>query len=128
MSSSSCEHPGWWGCHDPTTTRHPTPSPTSSQTRATKTPEPHTCETPGLFFGCHDRSSRHTSPADVSTSPTTEVITGAPSATVSVSSEQPTSTKAGHGGKKKKHKRCKHPALFGLICLDGYEEVEIPEL
>ncbi len=123
-TSSSCEHPGWWGCYDPTTTRNPTPSPTSSQTRATKTPEPRTCATPGLFFGCHDRP-RHTGPNDVSTIPTTGVITGAPSPTAS--SEQPTSTKAGHGGKKK-HKRCKHPAFFGLICLDGYEEVEIPEL
>ncbi|KIW19564.1 hypothetical protein PV08_00137 [Exophiala spinifera] len=121
-TSSTCEHPGWWGCRDQTTSPKATPSPTVSQTRATMTGAPSTCETPGFFFGCRDRP-RQTS-ADDSSTTKTGIITDAPSATAS--STLPTSTKAGHGGKKKHE--CKHPAFFGLICLDRYEAVAALEL
>jgi lipase ATG15 len=125
-TSSMCEHPGWWGCRDDsTTTSKASPSPSSSQTKATKTAEPHTCETPGLFFGCHDR---HTDPNDIPTTySTTQGITDAPSPTAS--GVQPTSTQTDKDGKKKKkHGKCKHRAFFGLICLDDYDDVDVPEL
>lgn len=112
-TSSTCEHPGWFGCHDPSTTKIASPSPT--RTEATKTGGPHTCETPGLFFGCHDRHP-HTGP--------TASITDGPRP--SASSAEPTSTQTDGDGKKRR--KCKHPAFFGLICLGDYEDVDLPEL
>lgn len=115
-SSTTCKQPGWWGCHDPTSTPdHASPAPTQSQTKATKTD---TCETPGFFFGCHDRHA-HTSTS------TSATITQAPSQ--SVSSAIPSSTKSHHEGRKKR--KCKHRAFFGLICLDEAEDGEyVPEI
>ncbi|KAL3474900.1 Alpha/Beta hydrolase protein [Aspergillus californicus] len=46
-TTSTCKDPGWFGCRDPT-------SPTTPPTSAPKTP---TCETPGLFWGCHDTTA-----------------------------------------------------------------------
>ncbi|KAI1619046.1 triacylglycerol lipase [Exophiala viscosa] len=124
-TESDCAQPGWWGCRDDTTTSTAIPSPTSSHTRATKTAEPHTCETPGLFFGCHDRPG-HSETHELSrTHATTGQVTDAPTPTAST--VQPTSTQS-KDGRKRKHKRCKHPAFFGLICLDDDDEVEVHDL
>ncbi|KAL2443661.1 hypothetical protein ABEF95_009546 [Exophiala dermatitidis] len=112
-SSSACEHPGWFGCRDPTSTEAAHPSPTSSQSSARKTAEPHTCETPGLFFGCRDDHRWH--------SHTESPITQSPS--LSTTSALPSSTKVDDGGRR--HRKCKHPAFFGLICLDRYEDMEM---
>ncbi|KAK5056080.1 hypothetical protein LTR84_012631 [Exophiala bonariae] len=119
-SSTTCKQPGWWGCHDPTTTTDKaSPAPTQSQTKATKTD---TCETPGFFFGCHDRHSHTSTSMESSTS---ETITQAPSR--SVSSATPSSTKSHREGKRRR--KCKHRAFFGLICLDEaeYDDYE-PEI
>lgn len=121
-ASSICEHPGFFGCRDRQYTRTATPSPTSTQTKATKTADPDTCETPGLFFGCRDRHS-HARSKDLSTTlGTTASITESPS--LSATSSQPSSTHT------RRYKKCKHRAFFGLICLDQYDDMETdaPEL
>ncbi|EXJ90362.1 hypothetical protein A1O1_03461 [Capronia coronata CBS 617.96] len=120
-ASSTCDHPGWLGCRDPTSTKLASPSPTTSQIRATKTADPDKCETPGLFFGCRDRHP-HTGSDHISTTPGTTALTSHSSAP-SISSAQPSSTVADDGGRR--HKKCKHRAFFGLICLDEYEDVEL---
>lgn len=100
--TSDCDQLGWFGCDDPS------PSSTASiSSRSTATP--HTCETPGLFFGCHDR---HTRSSTIPSSPITPSmsITSAPA---------PTSTKS-----PKRKRKCKHRAFFGLICLDDTEGVD----
>jgi lipase ATG15 len=58
-STSSCQHPGWFGCKDPTSatsgsTPTPTPTPTPSPSTAT-------CTSKG-FFGliCYDKSGDRT--------------------------------------------------------------------
>ena len=85
-SSSSCQHPGFFGgCNDKT-------SPSTS-TNATHSAGPHHCKTPGLFFGCRDKPTP---------SPT--------SARGTTSAPQPTQTP--------KPSHCKHKAWFGLICRD----------
>jgi len=123
-TTSTCQHPGWWGCRDPTTTHPPTPSPTSSQTKATKTGESSTCKTPGFFFGCKDRH-HSTGRNDASVSTTiTDAPSASPSPSLSASSVEPSRT---YSTDPKDHGKCKHPALFGLMCLDRYEEV-VPEL
>ncbi|ETN42984.1 uncharacterized protein HMPREF1541_02142 [Cyphellophora europaea CBS 101466] len=92
-SSTSCDHPGWWGCKDPT--------PTSTSSTAKHTDDHETCETPGLFFGCRDRH-HHTSTSSFP-------ITSAPDSTgVATSTASSSSSRWS----------CKHPAFFGLICLD----------
>ncbi|EXJ80806.1 hypothetical protein A1O3_07090 [Capronia epimyces CBS 606.96] len=116
-ASSTCEHPGWLGCRDSTVTKGPSPSPTSSQTRASKTAEPHTCETPGLFFGCRDRQRHTHSIHDSLPSGTTASVTESPS--TSASSTQPSSTET------RRHEKCRHRAFFGLICLGQNEDADV---
>ncbi len=124
-TSTSCEYPGWWGCRDPTspgTTGHTAfPSPTTSSPSASKTANPHkkhTCKHPGLFFGCHDEDHHG------SLTTKTDLITSIP--TPSASSAQ--STQPSTSGHDKKHRKCKNPVFFGLVCLDGYEDEYVPEL
>jgi lipase ATG15 len=103
--SSSCKHPGWFGCNDPS------PSPTRSETSASKTASSHTtCETPGFFWGCYDTST--TTTASITSS---FPITSAPSKTTAIASSASTGTSA-----------CKHRAFFGLICVDSAERDSLP--
>ncbi|RVX68694.1 hypothetical protein B0A52_07121 [Exophiala mesophila] len=128
-STSTCQHPGWFGCRDPTASHPtPTPAPTQSHTKASMTSEPYTCETPGLFFGCRDRkhpSSSNGAPIGSKSASITTVPRPTQSASLSEATSAVSSTKSHHGGKK--HEKCKHPAFFGLICLDEYEAY-VPEL
>ena len=106
-ASSTCEKPGWFGCKDPS------PSPTTSRTSASKTASSHTsCETPGFFWGCYDTT---TTASSTSTFP----ITSAPSSTTASTSSAPTASST---GKHKHRRKCKHPAFFGLICLDSADD------
>lgn len=95
--STTCEHDGWWGCRDP--------EPTSTSSTAKQTDSPGTCKTPGFFFGCRDRHHHHAT----STFP----ITSAPTTTPVVTSTATSTSSA---------RSCKHPAFFGLICLDGDDD------
>jgi len=99
-TSTSCRNPGWFGCRD-----QAQPSSTPSPTKATPTANPHVCQTPGLFFGCRDRSSAGATTASVP-------ITSAPSLSATATSVPPE-----HG------RKCEHRAFFGLICLDGTDDV-----
>jgi lipase ATG15 len=101
VSSTDCEHPGWWGCKDPT--------PTATAPTTKQTSEPETCKTPGFFFGCRDRHHHH----KTSSFP----ITSAPSSTA-VGSSTTTATSSAQ-------ERCKHPAFFGLICLDEADDDQV---
>lgn len=89
LSSTTCKTPGWFGCNDPITTSHTTPVPTSSK-----------CETPGFFYGCHDKSATTTTQSHAITSPPPM-----PSSTA----VSPSATKA-HS--------CSSAEWFGLICVD----------
>ncbi|KIX02291.1 uncharacterized protein Z518_08230 [Rhinocladiella mackenziei CBS 650.93] len=116
--SSSCQHPGWWGCRDPTTTQESSPSPASSQTIPTRTAKQHTCQSPGFFFGCRDRTVYD------STIPTTRLITEAPILTASTA--QPSITQSNDD--EKGRGKCRHHAFFGLICLDQAQDIDTIEL
>ncbi|MCJ1363075.1 putative lipase atg15 [Acarospora aff. strigata] len=108
-TTTSCKTPGWFGCRDPTQTSKTgaTPKPTitttvkptghrsDSHTFAPSSTTHSHCKTPGLFFGCHDRSStkhRHS-------------VTSPPTSHSTVSRTASTSS-------------CTSEAWFGLICLD----------
>ncbi len=84
-STSSCETPGWFGCNDPTTSSSKS-APTSKQ-----------CQTPNLFFGCHDETSTRTHSHPI-TSPPPMPTSTAPITTTSHS--------------------CISSEWFGLICVD----------
>jgi lipase ATG15 len=94
--STSCSHPGWFGCKDP--------EPTSTSSTAKQTDGPGACKTPGFFFGCRDRDHGHHGHHTTSDAH----ITPAPTSTATATSATSTSSKW----------KCKHPAFFGLICLD----------
>lgn len=100
--STSCAHPGFWGCRDSS------PSSTVVTPSVSQTASAHSCETPGIFFGCYDRTTFSTS---------THPITSAPTITDSISSA-PTATNSGH----KKRRKCKHRIFFGLICADSGDD------
>lgn len=96
--STTCV-PGWWGCRDPA------PTATSTSTSAKQTDDPETCKTPGFFFGCRDRHHhRHHST-------TSFPITSAPTSIPTTTATSTSSVRS-----------CKHPAFFGLICLDGDDD------
>lgn len=123
-TTTGCDHPGWWGCRDPTstsTTGHTAhPSPTSSSPSASKTANPHkkhTCKTPGFFWGCEDEKHDRTSTDS-------KMITGSPTASASSALSSQSSTTS-HG---RKHRKCKNPGFFGLICWDELEDDLVPEL
>lgn len=98
-STTTCEHPGWFGCKDP--------EPTSTSTTAKQTDNPEVCKTPGFFFGCRDRDHHpHHTTSDAH-------ITPAPTATPTITSTMSTTSS---------RSRCKHPAFFGLICLDDDDD------
>lgn len=108
-TTTSCKTPGWFGCNDPTTTTKtgatPKPTMTTSVTSTKHGGSSHksapssilhsSCETPGLFFGCHDRPS----------TTRTLSITSPPASQTTVSRSSSTAT-------------CTSAAWFGLICLD----------
>jgi len=108
-TTTSCKTPGWFGCNDPTTTSKARAAPTPTMTKSAMSTEHgssshwstpsstsySSCETPGLFWGCHDRTST-TRTVSITSSPTSQ-------ATVSRSSSSTT---------------CTSEAWFGLICLD----------
>lgn len=102
-TTESCKTPGWFGCDDFSSTS----TTTKTSHTAPMTSEPDSCETPGLFFGCYDTTTADslTASPSVTSPPSTASATSIPSAT---------STTTSHKHKKK----CKHPAFFGLICLD----------
>ena len=106
---SSCDDPGWFGCRDPS------PSQTYSHTSATKTASSYTsCETPGLFWGCYDTTSKIL--------PTSSfAITSAPASRTASTSTAPVASST---GKHKHRRKCKHPAFFGLVCLDSTDATE----
>jgi lipase ATG15 len=47
MTSTTCAHPGWFGCRDPS-------SPTSTPTQTPPPGDTTSCESPGFFWGCWD--------------------------------------------------------------------------
>lgn len=111
-STSTTCRPGWFGggCDSTTSTSHHVPTKTAKDNE--------TCETPGFFFGCWDPEptthSSHTKTKHATiTSPPSSVITGTRTETLTGTT---TATKA-------PKKKCKHPAFFGLICLDSTNEV-----
>jgi lipase ATG15 len=53
MTSATCETPGWFGCHDSTTS-------TVSQTAPPALPS--SCHTPGYFWGCYDQVTTSSHP------------------------------------------------------------------
>lgn len=108
-TTTSCKTPGWFGCNDPTDTSKTgaTPKPTlttsskptshwvSSQTLKPTSAVSSRCETPGLFWGCHDQPT--TTQSHSITSPPTSRS----------ASSQLASTNS-----------CTSEAWFGLVCLD----------
>lgn len=111
--SSSC-HPGWFGggCETLTTasSRSHSVRPTPTET----TTDSEVCETPGLFFGCWDDPDRK------HRTRSTQTITAPPTTTVTQTATiTPTATST-----KSHEKKCKHPALWGLICLDSHRSEE----
>ncbi|KAK5938844.1 putative lipase atg15 [Knufia obscura] len=122
-STSTTCRPGWFGGGCDSTTTTSTPS-TSTATQTTSDSE--TCETPGLFFGCWDppdekRRHRHTTSAVDSS---TETITPPPASTATATVTR-TGTATATSTKTPKHRKCKHPLFFGLICLDSAAESQI---
>jgi lipase ATG15 len=108
----SCQHPGWFGgCHDaspvPTST-HSSPRPTSTGSKTT------TCETPGFFWGCYDETTTTSTHASTGKDGGS-TITSPPASSTATPSPTHTHTHTHKHGRRK----CKHPAFFGLICLDS---------
>ena len=75
-STSTCKTPGWFGCNDKTTTTTTTTStestttpPVTSSTETIPTSTSSTCETPGRFWGCYDKT---TTTASTTTSTSTD--------------------------------------------------------
>lgn len=85
-STTTCKTPGWFGCNDPISTPASV-SPTSS-----------VCESPGLFFGCHDVTT---------TTSQALMITAPPPMPSSTQPPTPTSPHS-----------CTEKEWFGLICVD----------
>lgn len=119
-STTTCK-PGWFGGHCESTSStsrpsHTTPTQTSSDGEV--------CATPGIFFGCWDDKHKHhrssTSKADSSRSRT---ITLPPASTATTTATLTRSETVSTTSTRmpSKDKRCKHPALFGLICLDSHD-------
>jgi lipase ATG15 len=120
--TSTCKTPGWWGCHDETTTtsKSHTSPPTRTKTSTTSTS---TCETPG-WFGCDDPTiSSHSTSAPTSTScETPGFFFGCHDETATTKSHpitspppMPTSTAA---SKTATSHTCTSREWFGLICVD----------
>ena len=85
-ASTSCQSPGWWGCNDP---------PLTSTTSSTTTKD---CETPGMFYGCKDKTTTSSIPHSITSPPVMLSSSSIPSATT--------------------HHKCKSKEWFGLICAD----------
>lgn len=115
-SSTSVCRPGFFGGGCETTSRVPISS-TSHHHAPTKTARDNeTCETPGFFFGCwDDPSTTHTKTGHAS-------ITSPPMSTVTATQTETNTATATTTATKSPKKKCKHPAFFGLICLDSSDE------
>ncbi|KAJ9154740.1 Alpha/beta-hydrolase [Pleurostoma richardsiae] len=117
-STSTCKTPGWFGCKDKTTTTEPVASPTVVPT---STPTA-SCETPGRFWGCRDKTT-----AAVTTSSTSpgHAITPAPPSPPSTSAAPVPTTSPSSGTKG----HCLRRSWF-FFCKkwDHAEEEEVEEI
>ena len=128
-TTTTCKTPGWFGCNDPTTTSTgtavPAPSATPPTTSAhvTATTSSSSCQHPGFFGGCNDKTSSFTSASSThSTGPhhckTPGLFFGCRDKQTPSSTTAQTTTSAPRSSKTHKPSHCTHRAWFGLICRD----------
>lgn len=115
--SSQCTPNFFFGCPDDETSTS-RPSRSRYRSTATVTTTSSICETPGLFFGCHDKHPHSTVVTETST------ITKAPK-TISASAST-TRRSTVTSSTNRERGKCRHPAFFGLICLDNTETDPTP--
>ncbi|KAK5070165.1 putative lipase atg15 [Lithohypha guttulata] len=115
LPTTTCK-PGWFGGHCESTTITRTPRSTPTQTSS----DTETCKTPGLFFGCWDDPDEHKPSASSFSSHSSKFRTiTPPPATTATATRTHTIIPSTTSTRIPKGRKCKHPALFGLICLDS---------
>lgn len=136
-TATTCKTPGWFGCKDPTTTTGatatPSPSATITPTSAhlTSTSSSYSCQHPGFFGGCHDKTTSATSSTSTHKAGTHHCKTPGlfygcrDKQTPSTTDIQTTSSTA-TPSKTHRPSQCTHKAWFGLICRDSSTSTASP--
>jgi lipase ATG15 len=128
-TTTTCKTPGWFGCNDPTTTTVataiPSPSATLTATSAhlTSTSSSYSCQHPGFFGGCHDKTTSATSSTSTHKAGTHHCKTpglfyGCRDKQTPSTTGIETASSTVTPSKTHKPSHCTHKAWFGLICRD----------